>query len=165
MVRKRIFFVFVGLGFVAALLLSLPHTYSLSLFPPQILSPEEPECPCVQIGSVKIPVELARDMPAIEKGLSGRTSLAQEKGMLFVFPKPDYYRFWMPDMNFPIDIIWITKNRVADMEKNVTNKFDPQNPVFYTPSQPVEYVLEVNAGFSGKENINVGNKIIFYNID
>jgi len=119
--------------------------------------------PFVRIGSVEIPVELAADAATRQKGLSGRPSLDPDSGLLFIFDQPAIYTFWMPDMNFPIDIIWINDNKVVDISKNVSNNFDPQNPAFYKPAIPAQYVLEVNAGFSEKENIKVGDAV-FINI-
>lgn len=120
--------------------------------------------PYVKIGDLKIPLEIAQTANEVQKGLSGRESLGPDKGMLFIFNKPDYYRFWMPNMNFPIDIIWISQNTIVGIHKNVSRQFDPANPKFYTPPQPVNRVLEVNAGFAQKNNFKVGDEIIFYNI-
>ncbi|OGE83874.1 MAG: hypothetical protein A3B23_01265 [Candidatus Colwellbacteria bacterium RIFCSPLOWO2_01_FULL_48_10] len=119
-----------------------------------------PATPAVDIGRVHIPVEIARDDASLQKGLSGRVSLDPEKGMLFVFPKPDIYPFWMPDMYFPIDIIWINSGYVVDITADVPNDFDPHNPKFYAPKTPVQYVLEVNAGFARTQNINIGDKAV-----
>ena len=85
--------------------------------------------------------------------------------MIFVFSKPDKYRFWMPNMHFPIDIIWVNSNPVIGITKNVSNEFDPVNPVFYTPPKPAQYVLEVNAGFAEKNYINIGDKVVLNNIE
>ena len=117
--------------------------------------------PYVEINGVNINVELAQTETGVQKGLSGRESLAADKGMLFIFNKPDYYRFWMPNMNFPIDIIWISQNTIVGIHKNVSNQFDPANPKFYTPPRPVDRVLEVNAGFAQKNNLKVGNPFNF----
>ena len=85
--------------------------------------------------------------------------------MIFVFSKPDKYRFWMPDMHFPIDIIWTNNGKIVGITENASNEFNPANPIFYTPQKPAQYVLEVNAGFSEKNNINIGDKIILNNIE
>jgi len=114
----------------------------------------------VRINSVNIPVEVASDDTSRDKGLSGRASLDPNSGMLFVFDKSAIYTFWMPDMHFPIDIIWINDNKVVDISKNVSNNFDPQNPDFYEPTKSAQYVLEVNSGFSEKENIKIGDDVI-----
>lgn len=121
--------------------------------------------PYVVMGGEKISVEVVKDDAAIHKGLSGRTSLAMDHGMLFVLPKPDIYHFWMRDMHIPIDIIWIDEGRVVDIEKNVPPEFDPASPRFYTPSRPAQYVLETNAGFAEKNGVKAGDKITFYHID
>ena len=120
--------------------------------------------PYLEIGNADIFVEIARDPAAVQKGLSGRASLAPERGMLFIFPKPDYYRFWMPDMHFPIDIIWIADGKVAGITKNVSPEFDPSNPHFYLPPVAVRYVLEVNAGFSEMHGIAAGDPVTFHKI-
>lgn len=114
----------------------------------------------VKIGETTIPIELATTGAAIQKGLSGRASLAANQGMLFVFSRPDRYRFWMPDMHFPIDIIWINDDKVVDIDADVPNEFDPARPRFYIPSSPARYVLEVNAGFSKNHKIEIGDTVI-----
>jgi hypothetical protein len=126
--------------------------------------PSDNEIPSVRIGGTEIPVEVAKTDEERAKGLSGRISLEANKGMLFVFSEPGNYSFWMPDMNFPIDIIWITNGKVVGIENNVSNEFDPQNPRFYLPPQPVKYVLEVNAGFAEARGIKIGDIVIFSNI-
>jgi len=120
--------------------------------------------PIVRINSLDIKVEVAADDVSREKGLSGRPSLGAQGGMLFVFDKPEIPTFWMPDMKFPIDIIWINNNKVVDISPNVSNVFDPQNPNFYEPGAPAQYVLEVNAGFCESNGINVGDAVSLINI-
>jgi len=119
------------------------------------------EKPFLQINNVKIYLEIADTDEKRTKGLSGREYLAENQGMLFIFPKPDFYRFWMPNMHFPIDILWIADNKVVGIENNVSNDFDPSNPIFYQPNQPVQYVLEVNAGFCERNGIKVNNNVVF----
>ena len=64
-------------------------------------------------------VEVADTLNEREKGLSGKQSLEINKGMLFIFEKETLSGFWMKDMNFPIDIIWIDKNmRIIGIEKS-----------------------------------------------
>ncbi|MDP3764034.1 MAG: DUF192 domain-containing protein [bacterium] len=120
--------------------------------------------PYVQINDTKISVEIVETPAEVQKGLSGRTSLDASNGMLFIFSKADYYNFWMPDMYFPIDIIWINNNQIVDISHNVSNKFDPANPKFYLPIKKANYILEVNAGFSKKNNIKIGNTIFLNNV-
>lgn len=76
------------------------------------------------------------------RGLGQRTSLDPGKGMLFVFPEPGIYGFWMKDMQFPLDFIFITDERVESVLHNIS---EHDERILY-PHQPVKYILEVNAG-------------------
>lgn len=135
---------------------------TLNTEPPD--KPTEKATPSVSISGTRIRVDVATTTLAVRKGLSGRTRLEEDEGMLFIFPVPDIYRFWMPDMNFPIDIIWIHDGAVADISRNVSNEFDSANPRFYSPRSKVEQVLEVNAGFAAKHGISVGDPVVLRNI-
>ena len=163
---------FIGFGLVVgALFLFLGHrelSPDVSVLPASaaLQHKAEPEIfyPSVRMGGVEIPVELATTSAAVQKGLSGRLPLEPGKGILFIFNRPDRYRFWMPDMSFPIDIVWIDNGQVVDADENVSPKFDPLHPIFYTPARPVRYVLEVNAGFMKRNNIRVGDPVTFHHI-
>jgi uncharacterized membrane protein (UPF0127 family) len=123
--------------------------------------PEPAAAPRVQIGAVSIPVELARSSEEVQRGLSGRASLPADQGMLFIFAEPGLYSFWMPDMNFPIDIIWINGGKVVGVTADVSNDFDPADPQYYKPPAPAQYVLEVNAGFAARTGIRAGDAVTF----
>lgn len=90
------------------------------------------------------------------RGLGGRDTLAQDEGMLFVFPSLAIQRFWMKDMRFPIDIIWFDRGRVVDVQ----TLFPPQGlmdvPASYTPSAMSDMVLEVGAGQAARYGLTVG---------
>ncbi|MEK7077112.1 MAG: DUF192 domain-containing protein [Patescibacteria group bacterium] len=164
--RKTTYFIaaliLLGAGFFFAGRSSLFSASSHAL----LISPRIAEFgPSVRIGGAYIPVEVVRDATAIAKGLSGRASLERERGMLFIFPRADRYRFWMPDMHFPIDIIWIEGGKVAALTENVSPEFDPAHPRFYTPPKPVQYVLEVNAGFTRAKGIQAGDPAAFSHIE
>lgn len=109
----------------------------------------------VSIAGEKINVTIA-DTPTLqEKGLSGRKELKQNEGMLFIFPESGMYGFWMKEMLFPIDIIWIDANRrVVDAWGGATPDSYPQ---VRTPVAPAKYVLEVNAGFVKMYSIKRGD--------
>lgn len=79
--------------------------------------------------------------------------------MLFVFSKPGVYKFWMPDMYFAIDIVWIADGKIAAIHKRAPPMLDMQNPIFYSPPKPVQYVLELNGGFAEKHNIEAGDSV------
>ena len=94
-----------------------------------------------------------------EKGLSGRESLEENQAMLFTFDYADKYQFWMKDMKFPIDIIWLDENsRIVHIEENVSPDTYPKTSF---PPQESLYVLEANAGFSDKNHLEVGKIINF----
>ncbi len=113
------------------------------------------------LGGEIIHITVADTQAKREQGLSGTKSLAKDSGMLFLFPRKDLYRFWMPDMNYPIDIIWVDSHRIVDIRQNVSNIFDPKHPIYYTPTDSADAVLEVNAGFVESHSIRVGDKAIY----
>ena len=117
------------------------------------------EIPQISFGSTTIDLLLAKTEGEREKGLGGLAALHPNQGMLFVFETPDLYPFWMKDMRFAIDIIWLDeKCTVVHLEKNVEPDTSPLQPKIYSPRKLSVYVLEVNAGFSDKHNITVGTR-------
>ena len=117
----------------------------------------------VVIGTDTIAVEVESTEAAREQGLSGRASLAEGSGMLFVFEQPGKYGFWMKDMNFDLDMIFAdSSGRIVTIARDATAASYHLNPpqVFY-PSAPVLYVLEVPAGFADAHNIKEGTTLQF----
>lgn len=112
----------------------------------------------VKINGVSISAEIANTPKTRTSGLSNRERLAEDSGMLFIFDNSGYHTFWMKDMNFPIDIIWIHDNRIVDITENIPPEKDNKLTI-YKPSKPVKFVLEVNAGFSEKNNFKVGDTV------
>src|SRR3989344_4750666 len=118
--------------------------------------------PSVRIGEVPIPVELADTPEKITQGLSDRTNLDSNTGMIFVFAKPTQTPFWMYHMNFPLDFIWIKDNKVVQLDENIPPPSQTSPiPKVITPRQSVDKVLEVNAGFIAKHDIKVGDDVDF----
>jgi uncharacterized membrane protein (UPF0127 family) len=118
----------------------------------------------VSIKGTLIFVEKVVSPEEKQKGLSGRNFLPEDQGMLFVFEEKSYPTFWMKDMLIPLDIIWITEAKISKIDKNVpppnATVLD-SNLSLYKPNTPIDYVLEVNAGFSDKNGFQVGDTIIF----
>ena len=80
--------------------------------------------------------------------------------MLFVFDKPEKHSFWMKDMKFPINIIWLDSHgKVVHIEENLEPC--PLAPICpsYPPSADSQYVLETVAGFTQRNIISVGTNI------
>ena len=112
----------------------------------------------MSIGKVKLQVAVADTDALRGQGLSGTTSLAPTEAMLFVFDTPQRPRFWMKDMDFAIDILWIGQtDRVLDITENADPKDFPQT---YAPNTDVMYVLEVPAGFVKANGIHVGSVLV-----
>ncbi len=117
------------------------------------------EKPYVKIKNNIIKVEIADDFEEQIKGLSNRDNLDDDSGMLFVFQDKQIRRFWMKNMYFPLDIIWIDDNKIVKIDKNLPPEGEnPQN--IYSSEIPVNYVLEVNGGYCDKHNIKVGSEVI-----
>ena len=111
----------------------------------------------IVLNGVRLTVEIADNEKEWAKGLSGRPFLPPLRGMLFVFPKEDYYQIWMREMQFPIDIFWIRSDGVIiDIKKHATPDSYPE---VYTPKSPAKYVLETAADFADEYNIEVGDKV------
>lgn len=93
-----------------------------------------------------------------ELGLSGRESMPADTGMLFVFEKPDLYEFWMKDMQFPIDIIWLDeKFKIVSIQSNVSPLTYPDTT--FAPQENSLYVLETNALFAEQNNLKIGDTL------
>ena len=117
----------------------------------------------VTIDNIEIKVDIADTEALQTKGLSGRPSLDEYEGMLFVFPDDQIRYFWMKDMLISLDIIWIDKEgKIIAIEKNVPKPEigtpDYRLPI-YTSSGSVRYVLEVNSGFSERHNISTNDTV------
>ena len=120
----------------------------------------------IKIAGGNIKVELALTPEDQAQGLSNRSELLENEGILFVFEHPGKYPFWMKDMNFALDIIWLSDDlHVVYIKKNaLPESYLPAGkagPETFTPSQNAKYVLEVLAGFSEKNNLKVGDKMEF----
>lgn len=120
--------------------------------------PSSPKEPFVTINDTKIKVEIADTPEKKIKGLSNRESLATTSGMLFVFEDSNYRNFWMKEMKFPIDIIWINNSIVVGIDKNAPTPTIDSIPVFKSP-RPIDAVLEVNANITDSYGIKEGDVI------
>lgn len=113
----------------------------------------------VSIDNHIISVNVANTQSQREQGLSGRQALGADSGMLFVFDTPGIYGFWMKDMNFPIDILWLDQDyKIVYIEKSVSPSTYPK--VFY-PDSLSRYVLEIPSGQSKLLNIKIGDIVKF----
>lgn len=100
----------------------------------------------VEVNNKKYEVEVAYTEEERITGLQGRESLDKDKGMLFVFNKPDTIAMWMKDTKIPLDIIFIDE----DMEVLSVYEGEPEDETIVEEDN-VKYVLEVNQGSGIKE--------------
>jgi uncharacterized membrane protein (UPF0127 family) len=127
-----------------------------------IVGPTTPPTKTVSIGPTKIQVQIADTTDKRTKGLSGTSSLKADEGMLFIFEGKINPVFWMKDMLIPLDIIWIGDGKIVRIDKNVpipTLGTPDAGLKTYSAGAPIDYVLEVNAGFSDANSIKVGSSV------
>lgn len=108
------------------------------------------------INNQKYNLEVARTLPQKSVGLSNRTKLCQNCGMVFIFSQDGIQPFWMKDTLIPLDMIWINSiGKVVDI-KNVpqTNSLNVvQNSI------PAKFVIELNLNETNKINLKIGDII------
>jgi uncharacterized membrane protein (UPF0127 family) len=115
----------------------------------------------VKISGQTIKAEIPRGPNTKLQGLAGRPCILPDQGMLFVFSKPGQYFFWMKDMRFPIDIIWISSDhKVVGQEIGVEPKTYPDRFV-NKKENPAQYVLELKAQRSRELNVTLGTPVDF----
>lgn len=96
------------------------------------------------------------------QGLSERKGLAEDEGMLFVFEHPGKYGFWMKDMLFSIDIVWISEDgTVVHVEHSVTPETYSKNtsPQTFINTPDAKYVLELASGRADAFGLYLGTKV------
>ncbi len=110
----------------------------------------------VRLAGQVIHAEIADTPRTRARGLGGREELVEGEGMLFVFGSPAPYAFWMKDMRFPIDILWLDEaGRVVDIREQVP----PESyPAAFTSRAKALYVLELPAGFSERFDVEIGSE-------
>lgn len=120
----------------------------------------------IVIGSAALSVDIVDDDAERSQGLSGRSSMDENQGMLFDFKNADDLRrpgFWMKGMQFDLDLIWVRDNQIVEITENVPHvKGDMANannlPIYY-PSEKVDTVIEVNAGWGERHDIKLGDLV------
>ena len=109
---------------------------------------------CVLAELAVTPAERAR-------GLMFRDRLDADRGMLFVFPRLDFWSFWMKNTKIPLDMIWLNERReVVSMATRVPPCTTPHCPT-YPPLQKALYVLEIQAGLAEKWGLKAGDVLQF----
>lgn len=116
----------------------------------------------VIIDHFKIFVDIALTDKQKQDGLSVKNFMNENEGMLFFLGDPTKASFWMKNMHFPIDIIWLDENFSI---VHIEDELKPCTMAFYCPSyKPLKeslYVLETIAGFANNHHLNIGDRIDF----
>ncbi len=105
--------------------------------------------------NVEVEAEVADDMNEMTRGLMGRTALAEDSGMLFVYPEERELSFWMKDTLIPLSIAFMDdEGRIVDIQDM---KALDDTPPHYESAEPARYALEVNKGFFDERGVEVGD--------
>lgn len=108
-----------------------------------------------------VTAELAVTDDARQQGLMFREKIEENQGMLFVFEAEDIHAFWMKNMKFPIDIIWLdAQKRVVHLEHEVPPCAADPCPS-YIPKALATYVLELKSGAAGRHGLELYKRLDF----
>ena len=122
----------------------------------------QPELPAVTLvirtsagEAVEVRAEVADERAERQTGLMGRTELAPDAGMLFVFGRERDLSFWMRNTLIPLSIAYISADgRIVDIQD--MEPLDDEPPS-YASAEPARYALEVNQGFFAERGVEVGD--------
>jgi uncharacterized protein len=145
-----------GLAFVSVFILALALTLLIVFMKSKVYTN-------VTVRGYAVRAEVADNFLKQMRGLMGRESLAENEGMLFVFPTEGYPGFWMMNMSMPIDIVFINKDKVVvDVVRNAQPCRLSLGPCFsMKPKEKAMYVLEVKANFTRRHHVEIGSKVGF----
>jgi uncharacterized membrane protein (UPF0127 family) len=116
----------------------------------------------VQVGDAELFVEYAQTETERAQGLSGHAPLGSREGMLFIFPLASSYGFWMKDMLFDLDMIWIRSGRVVGISEHIpAPRFAGDTLPTYYPPEAADMVLEIGSGQARALGIGSGDAISF----
>ena len=105
--------------------------------------------------TVRLQVEIADTDAERQRGLMGRTSLGQDRGMLFVFDSEQTLSFWMKNTLIPLSVAYInSKGRIIDIQD-----MQPLDETSHPAAEPAQYALEVNQGYFAERGVEVGDVV------
>ncbi len=131
----------------------------LTLSPVWANSPNYAHAKVVTHSGIEIPVEISDTVEKRSLGLGKRDQLQTDWGMLFVFEKRAKHTFWMKDMRFPIDIIWLDNHKIIHILSNVKPEEPGVRLPKLKPAGVANFVLEIEAGKSKLLNLQVGQRV------
>jgi uncharacterized membrane protein (UPF0127 family) len=119
--------------------------------------PAAPPAASITIRHQTVEIEIANTQAQQSKGLGDRDHLAWDHGMLFVYPTPRFPGFWMKDMRFDIDIVWIRADRIVDISRRVKHSPEGPGPTL-RPRELTDCVLEVPSGYAEAHGWRIGDR-------
>jgi hypothetical protein len=114
----------------------------------------------ITIGQETYTVDIASTFKQLKVGLSGRSHLEEKQGMLFVFGSSRILRFWMKDMEFALDVLWIKDDKIIGISKNVLPPSKAGKTLTMQSPAHVDKALELNAGVTDSYDIKVGDTVV-----
>ena len=103
-------------------------------------------------------VEIAKTIEERRTGLMYRKKLLNNEGMLFIFPREKIIQLWMKNTYIPLDVIFISENKViVDIKKNM----EKLSETIVKSKVKSRYALEFNAGLINKLDIKIGDQVLF----
>ncbi|OGH06306.1 MAG: hypothetical protein A2171_00910 [Candidatus Levybacteria bacterium RBG_13_35_9] len=145
---KYLVFIIAGLSLLVIIFIFLTNLNSIN------------HRPRVIVNGKYFNAEIAKTESQKTVGLAKYNKINDDLMMVFPFANKGNYTFWMKDMKFSIDIIYIADNKIVDIFKNVPYpKSDYESLLRYTPRSPSDTVLEINAGLSDKYGFEIGDSI------
>ncbi len=128
------------------------------LYPSISFAKEKAQYIQAKIGNKTYLLEISDTISKRTQGLSDRDKLNKNQGMLFVFSSINKHSFWMKDMHFPLDLIYLKNNKVIDIDEKVSNSI----PIIsFSAAKPFNRVIELNAGEIYKNKIRPGDIVHF----
>ena len=124
-----------------------------------MISQKEHALTKLKIGETELEVEISDTLVKQVQGLSGRESLCENCGMLFVFGEKRERTFIMRGMKFPLDMIFIREGRVVEIKANIPYPEAGESPLSVPSREEADMVLEVNAGYATTHRIQTGDTI------
>jgi len=144
-------------GPLGVLLVAIIVLFGLIVYAP--LANRNSKADVLQVNGRSFLLQIARTEQERELGLGKRASMPANQGMLFVFDQVQPECFWMKDMHFSLDIIWINANKqVMYIKDDVSPRTYPDS---FCPTQSVKYVIELNAGIADNTDMKVGETLDF----
>jgi uncharacterized membrane protein (UPF0127 family) len=108
-----------------------------------------------------VTAELAVTEAERARGLMFRETMEESQGMLFIFEEEERHRFWMKNMRFAIDILWLDRQRkIIHCEPQAPPCQQDPCPT-YGPDAPAAFVLELQSGFTEKHSLKLYDRVEF----